>query len=152
MTNRNIQHELLRVFSDAHIVDIDMSQWDVKISIWVLADHYFAWSDRMPLVAVDFQGVAELSMSIPRLAPLSDQRHYQWRIHDFVYSRPNELHSLKFWGIESSPIMTIVCEGIQIRLEDHAILDRLNPKWTQPYSGFARLGPAASAERHKRGS
>src|SRR5208337_5342783 len=70
---RTEQAELLhKVFSDADLVDVDCSQWDAAISIFVLADHIPSpLVGKRSLIAVRFLGVTK----------------FEWRFNHVTFTR-----------------------------------------------------------------
>lgn len=132
-----------RVFSDAHIVDIDFSEWDKKVSLWVLADHYEAWTQRRPLIVVDFLAVLEFAFKMPSadFALKSQKEHLQWNADDFEIEKLSSSIRVRLFGPKYAPSLTIECQAIVIRQAKADLLDQKFPGWNQPYSGFVRPGP-----------
>lgn len=128
-----------RVFSDAHVIDIDMSGWDKRVSFWVLADHYEIWEHRCPLVVVDFCNVHEFNCKMPELRLPETNRHLQWNIDTISVSESLPLRfDLAESCSSSSPIFSITCESVDIRRLPIEVVDAAVPGWGRPYSGFAR--------------
>lgn len=126
-----------RVFSDAHVIDIDLSRWDKQVSFWVLADHYEKWRDRCPLVVVDFVNVHDIHWNMPELRLEGDERHLQWVIDIALIEETIPLR-FELSGSPSSPTFVISCESVEIRPVPTEIVDTVAPGWNRPYSGFAR--------------
>ena len=137
MNNQFDRDTFERVFSDAHVIDIDLSRWDKRISFWVLADHYENWSHRCPLVVVDFVNVHEIHWKMPELRLEDDEHHLQWVIYSALIEETTSLR-FELSGSPSSPIFVIACESVEIRQMPIEIVDAVAPGWNRPYSGFAR--------------
>jgi hypothetical protein len=60
MSNPKELEVLERIFSDAHVKDVDFSVWDQSLAICVLADHFREITGgRCPLILVRFREVKE---------------------------------------------------------------------------------------------
>jgi len=139
------------VFSDADVVDIDLSEWDKRLSLWVLADHWQDWQNRKPLVVVDFEGIIEFSCRFPQSECnlVGESAHLQWNIYDFDISESEVGVRVRLHGMKSSPILTIECSTIRFRQNPIEWLDRINPGWNRPQSGLARPGIAKLLKDHR---
>jgi hypothetical protein len=144
-----LDNTIERVFSDAHVIDVDLSEWDRRIALWVLADHFRNWSDRCPVVVVEFEDVKEfrIQMSSTKVVPDSLRKHVQWRFDDVDLQRTKDSISITAKGSSSSPVLAVVCKTIEIREVDSNLLDKLNPGWNKPWSPFARGGIEKLAHR-----
>ena len=142
MTAQVVRETMQRVFSDAHVVDVDFSHWDKHIAIWVLADHLEDWTERCPLVVVEFIGVRECSMRFNHYADgVGDpDQHVQWRIDDLEILDRGGLCLTRLYSGHTAPHLEILCERIEIRKAAHSILDSCFPGWNKPYSALARPG------------
>lgn len=129
-----------RVFSDAHIIDIDFSEWDKKIALWALADHYEDWTHRCPVVVVEFHGILELACKMPprEFGLDAPNEHLQWNIDDFEIDEQSSNIRIRLFGSASSPSLTIECETITFRRASSDTLDQTFPGWNRPYSALAR--------------
>lgn len=135
-----------RIFSDAHVVDIDLSEWDKFIAFYVLADHAGRTpSGRLPMFVVEFVRVRSLDIEFrhfdhdPTL-DLAPHQHVQWLIDDFRVQTVHGGVRITLWGSSSSPKMSIVCDAINIREMPPDIHRTLFPGWSRPYAGFIRPG------------
>jgi len=139
MLGVNKKETLARVFSDAHVLDFDLSKWDKLIAVWVLADHYKEWQDRCPLVVVDFHGIIDLHMHFNnKNVDLPNDQHVQWIIYKSSIREKDNQIVVNLSGHLSSPHVDIVCRDITIREVSHTILDSLQPDWNKPFSPLAR--------------
>jgi hypothetical protein len=132
-----------RVFSDAHVVDVDFSNWDLAVGLWVLADHFEDWKTRCPLVDVEFYDVRQFLLNIgdATRSIARPDRHVQWNIAESsLVERDSHLIIDLFGAQESAPQLHIECGSVRFRRVDNTILDRLFPQWAAPYSGLARPG------------
>lgn len=132
--------EFKRIFSDAHVVDVDLSEWDKRICLWVLADHFENWTARCPLVVVEFGRVREFACRLPSAQHTleAENRHVQWRIDDSKVEQTGAGLLVRLSGSVYSPVLTIECDSISFRADDIRLLDKLWPGWNQPYSALAR--------------
>ena len=144
MTKRFDHETFRRVFSDAHVIDLDFSEWDKWISLWALADHYENWVSRCPCVVVEFQGVTEFSLRLPKhdLVPESPNEHLQWNIYEFAADDSGSALHFRFSGSPSSPVLQIECDSVNIRAVPIETLDAVCPGWSRPFAPFARPGIA----------
>lgn len=130
---------LNRVFSDAHVLDFDLSRWDKLIEMWLLADHYKEWQYRCPLVVVGFLRVAALQIRFSdQNVELPDNEHIQWRVYRCSIIDNNNSITTCFSGPPSSPRIEIISSSITIREAPHSVLDSLQPDWNHPSSPLAR--------------
>lgn len=131
-----------RVFSDCQVIDVDFSEWDKRIVLWTLADHYENWNTRCPVVVVEFEAVREFVCQLPAadLELESPDAHLQWNIHDFEVQENRHSIRAHLFGLESSPILRIECALITFRKSSAELLDSTFPRWNRPYAGLARPG------------
>lgn len=136
------QEILARVFSDADVVDVDFSEWDKQILLWVLADHWADWKLRKPLVAVTFKGVTQFSIELPpdELKVDDPESHLQWHLYESSVETFGEIIRLRVTGMPCAPKLTVDCRRIEFDEYPNHILDKINPGWNRPASGLARLG------------
>jgi hypothetical protein len=135
-----------QIFSDAHVVDIDLSNWDKAIDIYMLADHLpRVERDRLPLVRMQFIGVRSLRLEISAASAveMANNDHVQWRIDDFRIEEGSGDIMISLWGAEPSPRLEIVLQDLDVRPFPPTAFDDLFPGWTQPRRGLARPGPDA---------
>jgi hypothetical protein len=129
-----------RIFSDAQVVDIDMSQWDKKISFWIVSDHYREWQTRMPLLVIDFLSVTKFNIETNNSAvPMDAEKHLQWTIYESSIDKKYNGYSVYLTGHTTSPRVTIECGKIEFKETSHTILDALQPGWNKPYAPFASV-------------
>jgi len=142
MGNQFNHETFRRVFSDAHVIDVDFSEWDKQISLWALADHYENWAGRCPCVVVEFRRVREFSCSMPEpdLTPESPGEHLQWNIYEFVADDHGSALYFRLSGSPSSPILQIRCDSVSIRAVPIDALDAVCAGWNRPFAPFARPG------------
>lgn len=141
---RRILELIEQIFSDAHVVDIDLSSWDKAIDVYVLADHMpHAEGDRLPLFKVKFMRVRSLRLenAAAPLEGLGIGEHAQWRIDDFRLEEHHGETTVELWGMDPSPRLEIVCQELEIQPFPLSTFDELFPGWTEPRRGLARPGP-----------
>jgi len=148
-------HELLiYIFSDATVVDIDMAEWDERISLYVLADHYRDWSEQegalCPLVRVTFLGISELLIRFRhlRFPPLEEGQRYHWTIDDPEIEDGHDGWRMSLCSTsEPMPELALVCKAVDVQEMDHDAFERVFPGWSKLYGGFARPSIEASLKR-----
>lgn len=131
------------IFSDAHIIDIDMSAWDKLIRLYVIADHAErSTPGRLPLFAVEFVRVHQWNMffnhSSATLIELGPNEHLHWLPYEFTISEDQAELIITLWGSPTTPRLTIVCEDVLIREVSYTSLDKTFPDWSKPRRGFVR--------------
>lgn len=136
-----------RVFSDALVVDIDLSSWDKSATLYVLADHVERVEvDRLALLAVEFVRPESFNVAFRHLGKreqleslLGTDGHVQWTIDSSRVEKKGTGLSISLWAAGAlSPKLDIVCDEINIRSVDHKFFDEINPSWEHSYPGFAR--------------
>lgn len=137
-----------RIFSDAHLVDIDLSSWDKAASLYVLADHApRAPGDRLALLAVDFLQPRKFNIEFVHFefehlkTQLGPHEHVQWMIDCSKVEKDKKTGTLaiSLWGAAApTPRLSIVCADVGIRSVPHEAFDEVNPTWDQPKQGLAR--------------
>ncbi len=135
------------IFSDAHVVDVDLSRWDKSIDLYVLADHMGrVEGNRLPLFVVQFIEVRRLSfersVANPELGP---DEHVQWLIDDFRIEEAGDEVAISLWGHRASPRIELVCRDVDINPVELRVFDELFPGWNQPSRGLARPGARVMA-------
>jgi hypothetical protein len=143
ITDKTIR-EVTVIFSDADIIDIDLSKWDESIGIYVIADHVKSPNPgRRAVVALDFRGVRRFDLSFShhdfKQFPLktSWQKHLNWPVYRSKIIR-DQISQITISGSEQFPTLTIYFEEVEIRSVDIKLLDKMNPGWGKPSSGLAR--------------
>jgi hypothetical protein len=146
IVQQEIQTLFETIFSDAHLVDIDLSAWDKSIALYVLADHVERTADgHVPMFIVEFTGVHNWNIDFNHLtsrAPikLNVDEHVQWIIYDYSIERDGGLLEIMLRGHAASPRMTFSCDGINIQQISTDTPDRNFPGWREPSHGFIRPG------------
>lgn len=142
---------LEQIFSDAHVVDVDLSGWDRAIELYVLADHMpHTEPNRLPLMRIRFVGVSSFQLQIDESAVgevVMDDEHVQWRIDDLRLQQGDRTTTIDLWGSESSPKLRITFRDTEIEPVSPTTFDELFPSWTQPGRGLARPGPLEMLEQ-----
>jgi hypothetical protein len=143
---------LEQIFSDAHLVDIDMSGWDKYIGLYVFADHV----DRtvrggkrlflIELVRVQSIEITFNHLSNDYIATLGPEEHVQWQLDEFKFETDGQRVTVSLSGLPSSPRMTASCESIEIQEVAESTLDLLPAWWIRPSAGFIRPALARMAE------
>ena len=131
---------LRRVFSDACVVDIDMSRWAEEMSIWVWADHYRHWRDSCPLVVVRFRGVTELKLHVSPLEGYPPHRR-QWNIDQMrLRSRGRDRRVLELGKLGDDPSIVVTYATVTAREVRKADLGSLFPGWGRADGRLKRPG------------
>lgn len=133
---------LVRIFSSCEIVDVDLSRFNERISLWALADRYEESTDRVPLVVVHFLDVQELKMERnPSVDPTDESAsRFQWHICDMKVSGDTSLIEIRLRGEPDAPSLLIRCKGTLVERRSPELLDRLFPGWDRTGSSFVRPG------------
>lgn len=132
-----------QIFSDAHVIDLDFSQWDKFVSLCVVADHIdVSTSSRLPLFLVHFQRVSKFFLTFNHLeVTLKDaDKHFQWNIDDFRIKKTKDRFVISLFGSANWPHLIVECQDILFRRISNAVLDSLFPGWNAPYKGLVRPG------------
>jgi hypothetical protein len=129
------------IFSDAHVIDVDFSQWDQHVDLCVVADHtQVRTPPRLPLFLVEFWRVSKFALTLNHLEVQLDrpEQHFQWNIDDFRVDKAGQRLAISLFGGKTWPGLQIECADIRIRQLPNSILDNLFPGWNRPHSGLAR--------------
>lgn len=134
--------ELRAVFSDAHVVDVDFSEWDRFISIVVVADHLPPVRGRLPLVCARFFEVEMMGFCFPRHFREYPRRgqHFQWMISSIESKVVAHGVRFCFCGDDAMPKIEIVCGGVELSRISRNLYQKVNPGWDRPFGGLARPG------------
>ena len=137
-----------QIFSDAHVVDVDFSNWDESVSLCVVADHVKVPTEsRLPLFLIEFLRISKFHVNFNHLEVEVErpEEHFQWNIDEFRIQIDKCRISVSLFGGKTWPKLDITCEGIEIRPIANSLLDELFPGWNKPFSGMARPGIEALA-------
>lgn len=148
---------LKKIFSDAHVIDVDFSRWDKAISLAVVADHVKSTTPGdLPIFLVDFIRVQRFACDFNHLtADLGsyfdeEAMHIQWRIDALGISIMDGLVSVSLSEHGSVlPKLEILCENISTRPVENSLLRNLFPDRGLPHSGLARPGILAMRREDK---
>ena len=131
------------VFQEAHVVDIDFSQWGrfirLVVSAGLVRDNF---EGRGTLHCVDFIEPVNVNWSTGSWNfPLeSTEQYYQWVIVELEVEKDEGLDTIRLSGVGPSPTMEVKCKSVVISEFDAAIVDAVNPSWNEPYGPLARPG------------
>ncbi len=132
-----------QVFSDAHVIDVDFSQWDKQVSLCVVADHVeVPTPPRLPLFLVEFLRVSKFFITFNHFEVEMEgsEKHFQWNIDEFKIRNIKNRTIISLSGGKTWPDLQIECQEIGFRQISHAVLDDIFPGWNRPYNGLARPG------------
>jgi hypothetical protein len=133
-----------RIFSDCHIKDVDLSEWDRRISLLVVADHLEnPEPGRKPVLLVHFLRVSELRLSFNHLnIDLGETKtHFQWQVDTIIHeSGRKDFHRVKIAGLMATPTLEIKFESIEVEPVSLADLDHVFPDWMNPSGPLIRPG------------
>jgi hypothetical protein len=135
------------IFSDAYLIDIDFSQWDMNIGICVTADHYPSKDGkRGPILMLRFRRVWKMDFSFhhhdyftKHPSHWSGEKRFQWPIYKSEIKR-DHISRLILSGAEQFPILITEFEDVDIEELDRSVLAKINPAWTETRAGLARPG------------
>jgi hypothetical protein len=136
---------LERVFSDCHVVDVDLSEWDRRVGLLVVADHVESdeWGRNAPLL-VSFVRVHDLRVKFNHLdIELDDPTvHFQWQVDTMIdkTEKGERTRRLLISGLKATPTLEIEFERVEIEHLSCSDMDRRLPGWTDPSGPFARPG------------
>lgn len=135
-------NELERIFSDAHLIDFDLSRWDKQLELLILADHFENYSNRKPLLKVCFGKLESLELKFNNMGLELDEewQHCQWNICELQCCTKKNRKEYRLIGDKPSPDIFLTCENVTFEKLDYRVLDRLFPQWEDPYSPLARRG------------
>ena len=110
------------VFSGSEVVDVDFSEWDNYIALWMLTDHYSNWTNQYSksqcsIMAVKFENVRTFSCEIPPFNAASKSLQspeisLQWSVANYEIQQLSPTIRVRFWGSEDSPSVIIECDAI----------------------------------------
>lgn len=135
-----------QVFSGAHLVDIDLSRWDKRVVLYVLADRMgYRQGNRLPMFAAEFIRVSRLEIAFSHLldnvsVSLAGDEHVQWVLYEYSIRHFEHGLEVTLWGLPSTPRMTLVSEDVIIREVASTQIDAVFPGWNKPFGGFVRPG------------
>jgi hypothetical protein len=129
------------IFMDAAIVDFDLSQWDKRLRLIVVAteETHLANDGVLPMYAVDFDRISNLNLEIFHLEE-NVQGHYQWNA-----TLQSIAASENAWVIELSSAPKLIsvkisCKDVKITPVDKSVVDAVCPGWDEPRRPLARAG------------
>jgi hypothetical protein len=133
------------IFQEAHVIDFDLSQWDRRLRLVVVAGLVPGnfHGGRGPLHNVDFNGLQELVWRVSADGPQeleSPNHHSQWVIMKFDVYEQLQADKILLAGFGPTPTLEIVCSDVAISELDAKIVDRVNPSWNKASSPLARPG------------
>ena len=136
---------LERIFSDCHVKDIDLSEWDRRLSLLVVADHVRGDElGRKPPLLIHFVRVHEFRVIFNHLEIETPESgaHFQWQVDTLVdKTRKGEgIRRVSISGLAATPTLEVGFEKIEIEYLRPDELDRGLPSWTDPSGPFARPG------------
>lgn len=151
--------ELLeRIFSDAHILDVDFSEWDNWIGMIVIPDHFevMGQENRLPVLLVRFYEVKSISLDLNHYQAMKRVHvnepgvHFQWHIDDFeVHDENSRTMSYRFWAGSSDPQLKVSCSEITYERLNSIDLDKMFPGWAKPGAAFIRPGITSMLTKQK---
>lgn len=141
------QQDFTTIFSDAAVEEIDFSEWDKRIDLFVFADHMPFEGDRLPLYRVAFVSPHSFAMEYNREKmdlDLPPGEHIHWWIEESRLERVGALWSVLLLPSQpSAPQLRVLCEDIEIERSSTSALLALFPQMKGRTSGvLARPGLA----------
>jgi hypothetical protein len=129
------------IFSDAHIIDVDFSEWDRLIRLVVESDHAEWINNRLPIFSIQFISVRLFACSYNHIQVILENpdEYCQWKIHDYR-KKMNKHGQIEISLISPGPGADILikCKEINMQQIEHEVLDSLFGHWNKPYSPLAR--------------
>ena len=143
------------IFEDAYLVDVDLSNWDRFIALYLEASHAAERypSSSSPLFIVEFQHVRTWNLTFNQRhrdanAEPGTHEHTRWRIDDFAVQPVAGGQQFTFRGSAKDPCLTVVCESVNVRVLPRHIPDQLFPDWDKSSRRFIRPGLDELARDH----
>lgn len=147
--------DLERIFSDAHVKDLDFSEWDQRVTLLVLADHCRngrSPGGRCPVLEVRFERVQSFSVDFQHLGRpgRSVGEHFQWLIDspELISERPLEI--VLRGAHAAAPSLRIRCEAATWTELARWQVDSAFPGWDAAGAGLARPGVARAIDTKTR--
>jgi hypothetical protein len=139
------------IFLDAAIVDFDLSQWDKRLRLVVVAteETYLAKGGILPIYAVDFERISNLHLEIFHLQE-EIEGHYQWNATFKSVKNDNDRWNIELSSFPKLVTTKIACENVNITPIEKSVIDAVCPGWGKPGSPLARAGILEMAERMTR--
>lgn len=140
---------LRRLFSDAHVIDVDFSTWDRSFVLCIVGGHAGESAERLPVLAIHFLAPSSVEIRFRHHGVhLKDEAaHFQWNIEDIRLEPAANTWTVELVGAGASPFVRLQCRDVEIRQLPSDQLDRLFPGWNAPYRPLARPGIEALALR-----
>jgi hypothetical protein len=143
------------IFRDATVIDVDLSQWDSRIRLVIVAleEKEAPEGSRLPIYAVDFIQASELHCRFRHWdisEKFSPEGHFQWNVYEVSVSGEADSYVISLSSSPQLPMMTIRCKDVEISPIAHSVLDMVNPGWNKPRQPLARPGILELAEKRRR--
>ena len=138
------------VFREALVVDIDLSRWDERIRLVVVAREEVAAPEGSlaPIYTVDFVRTSELECKFGHLDiewDIPERGHFQWNVYEVKLSRDHGKYTIILSSSSQLPIISVRCEDVEIAPIPKSLIDKVNPGWSKPGEALARPGLAELA-------
>lgn len=133
--------ELHKILADCDLIDIDFSNWDFEISLWVVADHMPFHASKRPIFELSFKGVKTFLWNFSGRNSedqVGQNSHYKWNIYKSQITDHGGLVEIELSGSPQMPKILIKCESISTMRKSHSELDAVNPNWANPHGSLAR--------------
>jgi len=143
------------IFRDATVIDVDLSQWDSRIRLVIVAleETDVPEGGRLPIYAVDFIEASELHCLFQHwdvARKFSPEGHFQWSVYKVSVSERAGSYVISLSSSPQFPVMTIRCKDVEISPIDNSVLDMVNPGWNKPRQPLARPGILELAQQRRR--
>jgi len=140
---------LTQIFSEAHIVDVDLSEWDRRVSLLAIAGHVERVEpSRLPVLLVHFVGVRGMDIQFRHFdVQLPDEDHVQWQV-DQMSREPTAVgFRMTLFGSLATPRLGIEAAAVETERVTSWELARVFPGWNRPGAPFVRPGIAELLRR-----
>lgn len=139
------------VFRDARVIDIDLSQWDRRVRIVVVALEETALSNkRLPIYAVDFIQSSEINIQFRHWNIPVPEGHFQWNAYDTSVCIDGDTYEISLSSSPQLPILRITCKDVCISSIENEVVDQINPGWNAPRQPLARPGIVELVSRYQK--
>lgn len=136
------------IFLDATVIDVDLSQWDWRVRLVVIAleETDLVMNGVLPTYSVDFLKATEFNLQIHHLDKEVDG-HYRWNAYLKAFRNDNGVYVVSLSSSPELATLQVRCKDINITPIEKSLIDKVNPGWAAPKQPLARPGIVELAEK-----
>src|SRR5688572_3167303 len=106
---------LMTILSDAHVVDLDISEWDRHIALVVVADHIKPRGHSRSIFLLRFVRPTHFSIDYVNPVEIPEDKSYcQWNLHDFRFAKANGFEDWTLISARPGPNLRIVFKTVSV--------------------------------------